>query len=133
MKILVIEDDTYKLERTLRYIKSVTSEELEIDTAGNQVDAKRLLSATKYDRIVIDMQLPKRGVGSIDIIGGVNILLYLSIGINSETKRVINSSSSETRDILDKNNFANEVLIVNNTGVNCTTQFNKFINNKIEG
>jgi hypothetical protein len=81
----------------------------------------------QYDRVIIDMQLPTIAGRGIDQEGGISILLYLSTTINENTKRVINSSSDETRHVLDKHNFKNEVLIINNSGRNNTLEFSEFL------
>lgn len=128
MKVLIIEDNEIKLNRTIKYLKDVSNEQLEIDTANTVQLGKRFLKQNLYDRVVIDMQLPTIAGRGIDQEGGISILLYLATTQNDLTKRVINSSSDETRKVLDDNNFKDDILIINSTQYNCTSQFDRFIN-----
>lgn len=127
MKILIIEDNDIKLSRTIKYLQNITSVILDIDTANTVQIAKRFLKQNQYDRIIIDMQLPIITGREINQKGGISILLYLPTTINENTKRVINSSSDETRDVLDKYNYKNETLIINNSGRNNTKEFTEFL------
>ncbi len=128
MKVLVIEDNDIKLNRTINYLRKVSSIPLGIDTANTVQLAKRFLKQNQYNRIIIDMQLPTIAGRGVDQEGGISILLYLPTTMNENTKRVINSSSDETRGVLDRNNFKNEILIINNSGRNNSNEFDKFIN-----
>lgn len=128
MKILIIEDNDIKLNRTINYLKKVSNILLDIDTANTVQLAKRFLKQNQYDRIIIDMQLPTIVGRGIDQEGGISILLYLPTTMNENTKRVINSSSDETRGVLDRNNYKNEILIINNSGRNNSNEFDEFIN-----
>lgn len=128
MKVLVIEDNEVKLNRTINYLRKVSNIPLGIDTANTVQLAKRFLKQNQYDRIIIDMQLPTIAGRGIDQEGGISILLYLPTTMNENTKRVVNSSSDETRGVLDRNNFKNEILIINNSGRNNSNEFDKFIN-----
>jgi CheY-like chemotaxis protein len=129
MRVLIIEDNDVKLNRTIKYLRDTTSVILDIDTANTVNLAKRFLKQNQYDRIIIDMQLPIIAGKGINQEGGISVLLYLPTTINENTKRVINSSSDETRHVLDKHDFKNEILIINNSGRNNTSEFNLFINN----
>ena len=100
MKILIIEDNPHKLVKTIDYIEDVSPDALEIDVADTVREGYMLSKDTKYDRIVIDMQLPSLGDGHVDREGGIQILQYLEDSINEDTPRVINSSSEETRCLL---------------------------------
>lgn len=128
MKVLVIEDNEVKLNRTINYLRKVSNIPLGIDTANTVQLAKRFLKQNQYDRIIIDMQLPTIAGRGIDQEGGISILLYLPTTMNENTKRVINSSSDETRVVLDRHNYKNEILIVNNSSRNNTNEFTEFLN-----
>lgn len=127
MRILIIEDNDIKLNRTINYLKKASNIPLDIHTANTVQLAKRFLKQNQYDRVIIDMQLPTIAGRGIDQEGGISILLYLPTTMNENTKRVINSSSDETRGVLDKNNFKNEILIINNSGRNNTNEFTEFL------
>ena len=127
MKILIIEDNPHKLVKTIDYIEDVSPDALEIDVADTVREGYMLSKDTKYDRIVIDMQLPSLGDGHVDREGGIQILQYLEDSINEDTPRVINSSSEETREVLDNNNYKDEKLIINSSMYDCTRAFKKFI------
>lgn len=131
MKILVIEDNQQKLDRTLEYINKVSKESNVIDTVDCIMEAHRSLRTKKYDRVVIDMQLPMRTEQSIEIEGGINILLklFLEDNLNHATKRVINTSAEDTIKTLEKHGFGKEKMIVNSSMYDCTSEFDKFINN----
>ena len=128
MRVLIIEDNDIKLNRTINYLKKVSNIPLDIDTANTVQLAKRFLKQNQYDRIIIDMQLPTIAGRGIDQEGGISILLYIPTTMNENTKRVINSSSDETRGVLDRNNYKNEILIINNSGRNNSNEFDEFIN-----
>lgn len=127
MRILIIEDNDIKLNRTINYLKKASNIPLDIHTANTVQLAKRFLKQNQYDRVIIDMQLPTIAGDGIDQEGGISILLYLPTTMNENTKRVINSSSDETRGVLDRNNFKNEILIINNSGRNNTNEFTEFL------
>ena len=127
MRILIIEDNEIKLNRTINYLKKASNIPLDIHTANTVQLAKRFLKQNQYDRVIIDMQLPTIAGRGIDQEGGISILLYLPTTMNENTRRVINSSSDETRGVLDRNNFKNEILIINNSGRNNTNEFTEFL------
>lgn len=127
MRILIIEDNDIKLNRTINYLKKASNIPLDIHTANTVQLAKRFLKQNQYDRVIIDMQIPTIAGRGIDQEGGISILLYLPRTMNENTKRVINSSSDETRGVLDKNNFKNEVLIINNSVRNNNEEFTEFL------
>ncbi len=127
MRILIIEDNDIKLNRTINYLKKTSNIPLDIHTANTVQLAKRFLKQNQYDRVIIDMQLPTIAGRGIDQEGGISILLYLPTTMNENTKRVINSSSDETRGVLDRNNFKNEILIINSTSRNNNKEFTEFL------
>ncbi len=128
MKILIIEDNERKLKDTIEYVQNVCKESYFIDTAFSVTEGRRMLKENLYDRVIIDMQLPSTRNSGIDRFGGVNILNYLPLTINADTRHIVNSSSDETREVLDNNNFPLVGLIVNSSMYNCTKQFDLFIN-----
>lgn len=132
MRVLIIEDNERKLNDTIEYIQKACKEELEIDHAMSVRAAKQYIKEVKYDRVVIDMQLPDTNNGSINRFGGIAILQYLdATQLNTNTKRVVNSSSDETRGVLDTQGYQNEILIVNSSMYNCSRQFDVFINGEV--
>lgn len=129
MRVLIIEDNERKLNDTIEYIQKACKEELEMDHVMSVKHAKQHIKEIKYDRIVIDMQLPDTNNSSINRFGGIAILQYLdATELNVDTKRVINSSSNETREVLDTQGYQDETLIVNSSMYDCSRQFDVFIN-----
>lgn len=129
MRVLIIEDNERKLNDTIEYIQKACKEELEMDHVMSVKHAKQHIKEIKYDRIVIDMQLPDTNNSSINRFGGIAILQYLdATELNVDTKRVVNSSSSETREVLDTQGYQDETLIVNSSMYDCSRQFDVFIN-----
>lgn len=128
MKILIIEDNERKLKDTIEYVQNVCKEEAEIEVAYSVTEGRRMLKDFIYDRVIIDMQLPSTRNSSIDRFGGITILKYLPMTCNADTRHIVNSSSDETREVLDNNNFPLVGLIVNSSMYNCTKQFDLFIN-----
>ena len=128
MKVLIIEDNERKLNDTVKYVQNVCKEVVEIDCALCITEGKRYLKENKYDRVIIDMQMPSTRNSSIDRFGGITILNYLPHTINADTRHIVNSSSDETREVLDNNNFPLVGLIVNSSMYDCTKQFELFIN-----
>ena len=88
MRILIIEDNDIKLNRTINYLKKTSDIPLDIHTANTVQLAKRFLKQNQYDRVIIDMQLPTIAGRGIDQEGGISILLYLPTTMNENTKRV---------------------------------------------
>ena len=132
MRVLIIEDNERKLNDTIEYIQKACKEELEMDHAMSVRAAKQYIKEVKYDRVVIDMQLPDTNNSSINRFGGIAILQYLdATQLNTNTKRVVNSSSDETRGVLDTQGYQNETLIVNSSMYNCSRQFDVFINGEV--
>ena len=132
MRVLIIEDNERKLNDTIEYIQKACKEELEMDHAMSVRAAKQYIKEVKYDRVVIDMQLPDTNNSSINRFGGIAILQYLdATQLNTNTKRVVNSSSDETRGVLDTQGYQNEILIVNSSMYNCSRQFDVFINGEV--
>lgn len=128
MKILIIEDKPRKLQDTIDYVNGVCKEVVDIEVAYSVTEGKRMLKETLYDRVIIDMQLPSTRNSGIDRFGGINILNYLPLTINANSRHIVNSSSGETREVLDNNNFPLVRLIVNSSMYDCTKQFDLFIN-----
>ena len=128
MKVLIIEDNPRKLQDTINYVQDVCKEVVEIEIATSVTEGRRMLKETLYDRIIIDMQLPTTRNSSIDRFGGITILNYLPMSVNADTRHVVNSSSAETREVLDNSNYPLVGLIVNSSMYNCTKQFDLFIN-----
>jgi len=61
IKILIVEDNASKARDVVREIKSNANVEDEsIEIVDNSKDAKKRLSKTRYDLMILDMNLPKR-------------------------------------------------------------------------
>ena len=128
MKILLVEDKKQKEIITNRYILDACPE-AEIVVARTVVDAFRaLVSDIDFDGVVIDMQLPDVSGGSINIAGGVDIIKILNEN-SIVCPRVVNTSSEETKAVLERANMVDEEVIVNSSRYDCSRQFITFINN----
>lgn len=124
-EILIIEDNPRKLETTENYINNISSD-VNITVVKCIVDAKRALKDKHFDGIVIDMQLPMRGSGSIERKGGVMILEYLDLN-EIKSPRCVNTSAEDTRDTLKEAGYEAEQCIINSSMYNCTSSFIKFL------
>jgi DNA-binding response OmpR family regulator len=72
MKALVVEDDPRIVEMVEDVLFSL---DFEYDSASNQQDAKRLLSASDYGFVLLDLQIPaKANRGGADKEYGINLL-----------------------------------------------------------
>lgn len=128
MKILLIEDKKQKEIITKKYLTDAKFD-VEIVVAQSVADAcDTVLSMDDIDGIVIDMQLPDVIGGSINIVGGVDIIRILKEN-SIVCPRVVNTSSEETKEVLLKANMVDEEIIINSSMYNCSRQFITFINN----
>ena len=128
MKILLIEYKKQKEIITKKYLTDAKFD-VEIVVARSVADAcDTILSMDDIDGIVIDMQLPDVIGGSINIVGGVDIIRILKEN-SIVCPRVVNTSSEETKEMLLRANMIDEKVIINSSMYNCSRQFITFINN----
>lgn len=128
MKILLIEDKKQKEIITKNYLINAKFD-VRIVVARSVADAcDTVLSMDDIDGIVIDMQLPDVSGGSINIAGGVDIIKILNEN-SIVCPRVVNTSSEETKAVLERANMVDEEVIVNSSRYDCSRQFITFINN----
>ncbi|MCW2370063.1 hypothetical protein [Sphingobium sp. B11D3D] len=83
MKILIVEDDSFKLEAILFLVNRV-AEMAEVKTAMSLRSAMTALEEGIFDLVVLDMAIPSHtsDVGAIDTysqpVGGLDVLLFLA-------------------------------------------------------
>ena len=58
MKVLVVEDNSAKLQLVANLVRRSVSGDLEIETANDVGQAKRLLTQHQFDIAVLDISLP---------------------------------------------------------------------------
>lgn len=84
MKILIIEDDDYKLERLREFSKNYFENTIEIDISESLVEAIESIQEEEYDLIFVDMSIPshpiKVGQGNpVSLLtGGLKVILTLN-------------------------------------------------------
>ena len=94
MKILIVEDDNFKLAAIRGAIPS-TGGNTDVDTAKSLHDAMAALEARVYDFVVLDMAIPSHtsDVGAIDTysqpVGGLDVLLFISSGDRPEKVAIL--------------------------------------------
>lgn len=82
MKILIVEDDSFKLDAISRAIKRVESNKIEV--AKSLRAAMVILESNIFDFVVLDMAIPSHtsDVGAVDTysqpVGGLDVLLFLA-------------------------------------------------------
>ena len=74
MKILVVDDDSSKFEGIRAVLLEAGVSDQVIDLAKTGVEARRNLSDTEYDLLILDIALPMREGDSPDRRGGVKLL-----------------------------------------------------------
>ena len=81
MKVLIVEDDNFKLEAIRGAISAVRSDS--VSTATSLRDAMTVLEESEFDFVVLDMAIPSHTseIGAIGTysqpVGGLDILLFL--------------------------------------------------------
>lgn len=89
MRILIVEDDAFKLTRIKAVVENMAEGEPIADAASLQA-AMDKLSREHFDVVLLDMALPSHSgePGSSDIysqpVGGLDVLLYLSFNERKE-------------------------------------------------
>ena len=74
MKIIVVDDDIRKLDRVCKLLVEAGVAVDEIDVAKTGVDARKRLSKTQYDLLILDIALPMRSGDEPDRRGGIRLL-----------------------------------------------------------
>lgn len=93
MKILIVEDDSFKLDAIRRILAERPG--VEIETAVSLRDAMTTLEASEFDFVVLDMAIPSHtsAVPAVDTysqpVGGLDILMFLAMGGRTERVAVL--------------------------------------------
>jgi nucleoside phosphorylase len=58
VRVLIVDDDSEKLQRVASVVRASRNGVIEIDTAQNSAQAKRFLLQTQYDLMILDVALP---------------------------------------------------------------------------
>lgn len=131
MKILLIEDNDRKRETTVKYLEKAAEnlgiESLDIYNVETIMEAKDFIRNGIYDAYIIDMQLPNRRGGCVSLDGGIQILEYIDFIGKNNIRRVINTSSKETKELLNEKGYTNEKVIINSSMYDCSSSFNNFL------
>lgn len=118
MKVLIIEDNTHKYERTVKALNRAFDEP-KIAWETTAMSGSENLMENKYDLIIIDMMMPLRKGGGIDPEGGITVLQTLELHeddeefLNRDTPRCVSSSSSDTLRTMASANYENVPFILN--------------------
>jgi CheY-like chemotaxis protein len=78
MKVLIVEDDSDKLQKVAATVLKCGEQGTEIDTAQNAAQAKRALAKTEYDLLILDVALPPSADLIANPLGGVELLRSIS-------------------------------------------------------
>lgn len=82
MKILIVEDDSFKMDAIKTAISTISPRQIEVATSLRA--AMTALEINHYDFVVLDMAIPShtRGNGAVDTysqpVGGLDVLLFLA-------------------------------------------------------
>src|ERR1700682_2805775 len=74
VRILVVEDDSKKLSRILAILEESGVERVAIDVGQTGAEARRHLTETQYDLVILDIALPMRPEDPPDRRGGIKLL-----------------------------------------------------------
>jgi nucleoside phosphorylase len=74
MKVLLVEDDSEKLRLVATVIHKISAGGIEIETAHNAAQAKKALSTTQYDVMILDVSLPAAADALASPKGGLDLL-----------------------------------------------------------
>ncbi|ASG03213.1 response regulator [Vibrio anguillarum] len=131
MKILIIEDDDYKVEHLEEYLRELYLN-IQIDKAFSVKGAKKLISNFSGDAVLLDMTLPTYDIskessgGRPQGFGGIEVLRFMEM-IESETPVIIvtqfqsfeikDNNKEVTRDISYLKELLEEEDFVNFKGI----------------
>jgi nucleoside phosphorylase len=73
-KILVVDDNPAKLARIIKILEEVGLARAQIDVAQTGVEARKYLTASIYDLMILDIALPMRPDSKPDRRGGISLL-----------------------------------------------------------
>ena len=120
IEILIVEDNEYKLNKTIKDIQKAAEDfpkyMIDYRVAKSFIGARRLIKETKFDGYVIDMQFPNHDYEMPEMKKGVELIHFLNYSID-KTPRVVNTSSEDSKKSLDEANL-NETVIIND-GMHC--------------
>jgi hypothetical protein len=129
VELLIIEDNEYKLDRTVKDIQKAAKDfpqyMVDYRVAKSFIGARRLIKETKFDGYVIDMQFPNHDDKTPEMRKGVELIHFLNYSMN-KTPRVVNTSSEDSRKSLEEANL-NETLIINDGTHCCIRPFYHFL------
>lgn len=131
MRILIIEDDDYKVEHLEEYLREIYVD-IQIDKAFSVKGAKKLISNFVGDAVLLDMTLPTYDIskessgGRPQGFGGIEVLRFMEM-IESETPVIIvtqfqsfeikDNNKEVTRDISYLKELLEEEDFVNFKGI----------------
>lgn len=93
MRILIVEDDSFKLDAISRVVKRVEPDQIEV--AKSLRAAMVMLESKKFEFVVLDMAIPSHtsDVGAVDTysqpVGGLDVLLFLASSARSERVAIL--------------------------------------------
>jgi hypothetical protein len=129
VELLIIEDNEYKLDRTVKDIQKAAKDfpqyMVDYRAAKSFFGARRLIKETKFDGYVIDMQFPNHDDEMPEMRKGIELIHFLNYSMN-KTPRVVNTSSEDSRKSLEEANL-NETLIINDGTHCCIRPFYHFL------
>jgi hypothetical protein len=129
IEILIVEDNEYKLNKTIKDIQKASKDFpkyiIDYRVAKSFIGARRLIKETKFDGYVIDMQFPNHDDEMPEMKKGVELIHFLNYSID-KTPRVVNTSSEDSRKSLEEANL-NETLIINDGTHCCIRPFYHFL------
>ncbi|OZC37706.1 hypothetical protein B9Q17_14270 [Marinobacter vinifirmus] len=78
IKVLII-DDEHEKRRTITtaVMPENYTDSVEVQHASDALSAKKLIKSTRYDLIILDINLPKRPESSVSQDGGLEVLSYI--------------------------------------------------------
>lgn len=133
-KILVVEDNDYKYQKTEQFLRGAAEEltiGLTIERAWSLYEANQAItSPIKHDGIVIDMQFPKRVGEHIERKCGIEFIHRLNYGLHT-APRVVNTSSEDTLKTLEEAKIEVQT-IVNDGRYDATDEFREFLQKVIK-
>lgn len=78
LKILVVDDDREKIRAIIEHLTSIRISRDWIEVARDAQEAKRLISGTKYDILILDMAIPNRVEDEARVQIGIDLLDEIS-------------------------------------------------------